>query len=188
MKTLAILAAIVTAAPAVAGEYDAAARAFLDAEIRPWAASPMLIDAIRQQNGTTSALSQTEVEQLDSLWQAELGSARTPTISVVVDGPLASLLRDQIARTGGAITEIIVMDARGLNVAASAITSDYWQGDEDKFSQTVPYGPEAVHLGEIEFDDSVQDYQLQISFSLADPVSGEVVGAMTVGVLADALM
>ena len=30
---------------------------------------------------------------------------------------------------GGAVTEIILMDAYGLNAAQSSVTSDYWQGE-----------------------------------------------------------
>ena len=80
------------------------------------------------------------------------------------------------------------MDAVGLNVAASAVTSDYWQGDEDKFLKTYPMGPGAVHFSDVEFDESTQTYQAQISIALTDPATGSVVGAMTVGVVADALM
>ena len=31
----------------------------------------------------------------------------------------------------GKYAEIFAMDAKGLNVAQSTLTSDYWQGDED---------------------------------------------------------
>lgn len=79
------------------------------------------------------------------------------------------------------------MDARGLNVAASDVTSDYWQGDEAKFSETFPNGAGASHISEVEYDESTQTYQAQISFPIVDPVSNEVVGAATVGVNADAL-
>lgn len=74
------------------------------------------------------------------------------------------------------------MDARGLNVAASVATSDMWQGDEAKFQETFPFGPDAVHFSEIEYDESTQVYQGQISLSLKDPETGDVIGAITVGV------
>ena len=65
--------------------------------------------------------------------------------------------------TGGAITEVFVMDAQGLNVAASGPTSDYWQGDEAKFQETYLKGAEAIHVSEVEFDESSQTYSVQVS-------------------------
>ena len=79
------------------------------------------------------------------------------------------------------------MDARGLNVAASQPTSDYWQGDEANFSETYMVGPNAVHFSEIEFDDSTQTEQAQMSFTINHPTTGEPIGAITVGVFASAL-
>ncbi len=78
------------------------------------------------------------------------------------------------------------MDALGLNVAASGVTSDYWQGDEDKYSKSYGAGPGAVFVDAIEFDESSQSYQGQVSFSLTDPVTGQMIGAVTVGLNAEA--
>ncbi len=80
------------------------------------------------------------------------------------------------------------MDARGLNVAASDVTSDYWQGDEAKFTQTYPMGGNAVHFGDVELDESTKEVQGQVSMSIVDQETGEVVGALTVGINLTALM
>ena len=45
-----------------------------------------------------------------------------------------------------------------------------------------------VHLSEIEFDESSQTYQGQISIPVVDPATGALIGAMTIGVNAEALM
>ena len=74
------------------------------------------------------------------------------------------------------------MDAKGLDVAQSTLTSDYWQGDEAKWSETYPVGPDAVQIGEIEQDESTQVFQSQVSIAVTDPATGEVIGAITVGV------
>jgi hypothetical protein len=39
-----------------------------------------------------------------------------------------------------------------------------------------------MFIDEVEFDDSTQTYQVQVSISVADPDSGEAIGAITVGV------
>ena len=84
------------------------------------------------------------------------------------------------------IAEVFIMDAQGLNVAASAVTSDYWQGDEAKFQQTYGVGPDAVHISEVELDESTQTYQAQVSLSLTDPATGALIGAVTFGLNAQA--
>ena len=100
----------------------------------------------------------------------------------------ADFLRSQIAASEGKITEVFITDNVGLNVAVSDPTSDMWQGDEDKFSKVFPAGPSAVFFGEIELDESTQTYQGQISISITDPATSAVIGTMTIGVNAEALM
>jgi hypothetical protein len=104
-----------------------------------------------------------------------------------LDSVAAEFLRKRVQDSEGHITEAFIMDARGLNVAASDVTSDYWQGDEAKYSETFPKGAGAVHISEIEFDESSQSYQGQVSISLVDSATNEVVGAMTIGLNAEAL-
>ena len=114
--------------------------------------------------------------------------ADRPTITPVLQNPAAEFLRERVAGSDGVITEAFAMDAHGLNVAASDVTSDMWQGDEAKFQETYPKGAGAVHLDDVEFDESTQTYQGQISISLIAPATGQVVGALIVGVNAEALM
>ncbi|MEM9756885.1 MAG: hypothetical protein AAF914_12860 [Pseudomonadota bacterium] len=180
--------AVLAAAPVAANEFEPAMRAFLDAEIRAWAQAPVLVDAVRAANTDRIDLQQSDIDALDAAWRAEIGGAATPTITPVLDNPAAAFLREQVAASGGRITEVFVTGAHGLNVAASGLTSDMWQGDEDKFTRTYSIGPDAVHFGEIELDESTQRYQGQISITIVDPESGAPIGAMTIGIDAGALL
>lgn len=188
--SLSILAFAAISLPSVAAadEFRPAMEAFLNEEVEAWANSPLLVEAISAQNATTAGYSDSEIQALDQAWRAEVGSADTPTITPVIDNAAADYLREQVAASGGRITEVFVMDARGLNVAASQVTSDYWQGDEAKHSETYGAGPNAVHFSDVELDESTQRYQGQISFTIVDPASGEPVGAMTIGVDANSLV
>ena len=87
----------------------------------------------------------------------------------------------------GMYTEIFVMDGKGLNAGQSDVTSDYWQGDEDKWQKTYNAGAGSVLIDEVEFDESTQTFQSQVSLPVVDSGSGEVVGAVTVGVNVDLL-
>ncbi len=79
------------------------------------------------------------------------------------------------------------MDAVGLNAAASSVTSDMWQGDEDKFIQTFNVGVGAIHIADVEFDASSQTYLGQVSVTISDPQTGDLLGAVTVVLNVEAL-
>ena len=182
------LALAALAAPAAADSFKPAMEAFLQSDVKGWAADPVLLDALRTQNATSTAYSQAEIDALDQAWRAEVGAGSSPTIDPVMSNAAAAFLRSRVEASGGQITEIILMDATGLNVAVSHVTSDMWQGDEAKYTETYPMGPSGVHFGDIEKDESTGRYQGQISFSITDPATGDVLGAMTVGVDAESLL
>ncbi|MFY8101773.1 MAG: hypothetical protein ACOVOA_17645, partial [Allorhizobium sp.] len=64
--------------------------------------------------------------------------------------------------------------------------SDYWQGDEDKFSKSFGAGKDAVFVDEVEKDESTQALQSQASVTISDE-TGAPIGAITIGVNMDAL-
>ncbi|MGR3496718.1 hypothetical protein [Citreimonas sp.] len=185
---LAVAFVVATSPAAWAVDANGAMQAYYDASIAGWATDPVLLDAIAHQNQTTAGYDAATIEAMDQAWRAEVGAPDSPTIDPVVQHPASDFLRARVAESGGTITEIFVMDSVGLNVASSGMTSDYWQGDEEKFSETYGAGAGAMHFSEIEFDESSQSYQAQISFTLTDPATGDPIGAMTVGVNAESLM
>ncbi|NRB20363.1 MAG: hypothetical protein HRU33_23210 [Rhodobacteraceae bacterium] len=190
LTTLAVLAVMLpaVATSVSANEYAPAMSAYLENEIRSWAHSPILVDAINAQNLLTSEYDQGMIDQLDLAWRAEIGAPSTPTITPVLDNAAAEFLRSQVVASGGRVTEVFIMDAHGLNVAASSMTSDMWQGDEAKHAQTYSVGPDAVHFGDVELDESTQSYQGQISLTITDPTTGQAIGAMTIGIDAESLI
>jgi hypothetical protein len=77
------------------------------------------------------------------------------------------------------VSEIFVMDKLGANVAMTDKTSDYWQGDEKKFTECFK-GKGEVFIGPMNFDDSTQTYSVQVSVPVLD---GEtLIGAICIGV------
>jgi hypothetical protein len=146
------------------------------------AASAEVIAAVQAQNDATASYDQAKVDALDKTWRAETKSGDKPMIEGVLSNDLSRYLAGQQKGSVGLFTEIFVMDAKGLNVGQSAATSDYWQGDEAKWKETFLKGADAVHVGELEQDDSTQQLQSQVSVSVVDPASGETIGAVTFGV------
>lgn len=145
-------------------------RAFLDA--------PVIVKSVKAQNERRAGLDQAGIDALDAEWRAQRKSDDQPLIAGTLSSPASSYLTQVQAQSFGLYTELFVMDAHGLNVGQSSITSDYWQGDEDKFSRTFPVGPDAVFIDAPEFDDALKVWTVQVNLTLAE--NGKAIGAATV--------
>lgn len=188
MKLLGLaMACAVAGTVASANEFAPVMRGYVEKEVMRWVADPVLVDAIRAQNRANADITDARIGDLDARWQAEVGAASQPTITAVLEKPASAFLRDRVKGSAGVIAEVFVMDAHGLNVATSGVTSDMWQGDEAKFQETFLMGAGAMHVGELEFDESTQSYLGQVSLSIADPDSGAVIGAISIGLNAEML-
>lgn len=151
------------------------------------ARDPVVVAAVRAQNDQNAGLAQSDVDRLDKQWRAETAASNRPLIDQVLSNGLSRYLGKVKDDGRGLYTEIFVMDNKGLNVGQSDVTSDYWQGDEDKWQKTYSAGANAVLIDDIEFDESTQSFQSQLSLPVVDNGSGEVVGAITIGVNVDLL-
>ena len=188
MKAILMLALICAASSARAGnDFEPQMRAYLANSLSQWIADPIIIDAIKAQNAKTAGYSQAQISALDKTWRAEVGQSDMPTVSAVLNNAASDFLRKQVGASHGVLSEAFLMDERGLNVAVSSPTSDYWQGDEAKFTNSFGKGASAVDIGEVEFDDSTQIYQAQLSTTIVDPESHAPIGAITVGLNIEAL-
>lgn len=188
--TAAIAAAAVIgfAAPAPAqDDYTAPLTELANGKLREIAQNPALVSAIMAQNEQSGGYDQAKIDELDKQWRAEVDAADKPLINATLGTDASKALAAAQADSAGLFTEIFATDAKGLNVAQSTITSDYWQGDEDKFTKSFGAGADAVFLGEIEQDESTQTYQSQVSITVTDPATGAPIGSITAGVDLSAL-
>lgn len=151
-------------------------------KLREIAQNEAVVAAVAAQNATSAGYDQAKIDQLDSQWRAEVGGASKPLIDATLATDASKWLAQVQEESGGLFTEIFVTDAKGLNVAQSTVTSDYWQGDEDKFTASFGAGADAVYLGEIEQDESTQTFQSQVSITITDPASGAPIGSITAGI------
>lgn len=175
------------ASTASAADIAAMARDYVGTHMTAWSSDPVLVAAVLAQNAANAGLDDAQILALDTSWRGEVGRADQPVIKAVLGAPASELLRGLVSASNGKVAEMFVMDNLGLNVATAAITSDYWQGDEAKFTSTFPLGSGAMHASEVDFDESSQQYVIQISFSVSDPATGTPIGAMTVALNAEAL-
>jgi hypothetical protein len=160
---------------------------FAKSTVKQWISNATVIEAVKAQNAKHAGLSQADIDNMDKDWRAQTDASSRPMIDAVLANALSGYLRNQQEASQGLVTEVFVMDNRGLNVGQSDVTSDYWQGDEAKWQKTYSAGPDAIFVDEVEMDESTQTFQSQVSMSIVDPATGEVIGAITVGINVDAL-
>lgn len=151
---------------------------FVD-EIREWAKAPVVRYSVKAQNHRRGSLSESAIEALDQQWREEKEAENKPLIAASLSNPLSSFLLKQQARSVGLYTEIIAMDANGLNAGQSTITDDYWQGDEDKFQKTFAVGPSGLFIDKPEYDEALKIWTSQLSMTLTNEAD-EAIGALTV--------
>ncbi len=170
-----------------AGPHEDSIREFGETRVKAWISNPIVTAALREQNARNATLSDSDIIAMDQQWRAETRSDRRPLIDRVLANELSRFLSQSKAEQRGIVTEVFVMDNRGLNVGQSDVTSDYWQGDEAKWQQTFLVGPDAVMIDEVELDESTQTFQSQLNMTITDETTGEVIGAITVGIDVEAI-
>lgn len=162
-------------------------KAYFESKVRPVMGEAVIQDAVKAQNSKTAPLTSAEIDALDKDWRAQAKAGRGALLETVLSNPASQRLKALKADSSGTIAEIFVIDAKGLNVGQSDVTSDYMQGDEAKWQKTFLGGPEAVFVDEVDFDDSSQAFQAQISATLVNPADGKAIGAVTVGLAIEKL-
>jgi len=160
---------------------------FISQSVEGWLSDPVVVSAIKEQNAKTSGLDQAAIDKLDKDWRAQATASDKPMVDEVLGRALSKFLMEKKEGSEGMITEMFVMDAKGLNVGQSDVTSDYWQGDEAKWQKTYGAGAGVVFVDEVEEDESTQALQSQASVTISDPETGEPIGAITIGINLDML-
>ncbi len=146
-----------------------------------WAANPVVIEVVQEAN-KKPAKSLDEIIQLDKRWIEKKVSQEW--INELLNSQCGRYLRKVQAGKGGEkglYGEIFVMGRQGCIVAMSGRTSDYWQGDEDKFVKAFADGKGTIFIDEADYDESTEAALIQVSVPVLDPDTLKTIGIMTVG-------
>lgn len=141
-----------------------------------WLASQSnVINAVISHNA--KELSQDLIKYRDLEWTST--QTVTPLKQDVVYGALGNFLRGMVG-TGKVFNEFIVTDKRGVNVACFPETTDYWQGDEEKWILAFNQGKGANFIGTAEFDQSTQTQAVQVAVPIRH--QNKVIGVLIAGI------
>ena len=140
-----------------------------------WGRDPDIVAAVKAHNAKNISLA--EIQELDGRWQDTSGFA--PFMAPYFDNPAADALARLESRSYY-VLESFAMGNQGGIVGATNKPSDYWQGDEAKFTESFKGGAGAIHTGDVEFDESAQAYLVQVSVPVMD--GDAAIGAITIGI------
>lgn len=186
MKNLSILALSVsiftsTALTSTAQDLEAFKSQVLE-DTQKISTNNTIITKIKENNSKHANLTEADILKLDSSWRDEVTSGTYSIVENLLNNDASKELSKLKENSQGMYGEIFIMDNKGLNVASSDVTSDYWQGDEAKWKETYLKGAGATHVSDVEFDESVQAFTAQISSAVTDDTDA-VIGAVTFSVI-----
>ena len=140
--------------------------------------NPVVINAVRQQNAQNLSLA--TIRQRDEEWKAT--DDLTPFKRSLQNSKVGKLLKRHVS-INASFNEAFLTDNQGANVAAYPATSDYWQGDEEKWIESFNNGNGKIFIGPIEEDESTQTAAVQISAPVLE--QGKTIGVLVVGITLD---
>lgn len=148
-------------------------------EINSIAAAPEVIEAVKASNARR--LTKEQVLALDEKWIRHKG--RLPEAEQIKNSKISTLLALEINKKIY-FTEAILTGNQGETVGMNVVTTDYWQGDEEKFTAIFDTNqpsrkPDSL-ISRARWDESTQSMIAQVSVPVYD--ADTMIGTLTVGV------
>ncbi len=138
--------------------------------------SEKVLQAVREQNKRDLSLD--EIKRRDREWIAT--SELTPLKNAVLTNDVANYFRSLVTFENSIYSEIFLTGRHGETIAAYPLTTDYWQGDEEKWTKAYAGGNGEVYVGPVAYDESSKSDSVQISVPVLD--KGKAIGVIVVGV------
>jgi len=148
-------------------------------EIKALANKPEVIEAIKASNARQ--LGKERIMELDERWIKLKG--RLPEADQIMNSKVSALLTAAMNKQSY-FKEAILTGNQGETVAMNMVTTDYWQGDEEKFTAifdtNLPSRKPDSHISRARWDDSTKAMIAQVSVPVYD--GDYMIGTLTVGV------
>jgi len=175
---LSVILALMVCLPAFAEEASNDVKFLANTTLTEIGMDDTIVQAVKEQN--KKGMSLKSIKEMDGKWKAEKGVA--DYMKALMENKCAQRLKTVVAGKPY-LMEIFVMDNMGALVCETDKTSDYWQGDEAKWTKSYNGGRGGVFVDEVEVDGGKK--VAQISVPVVDRKTDVVVGAMTLGVYVD---
>ena len=155
---------------------------YADEVLRAWVTEPVMIDAIRAHNAASAGYDQATMAAMETRWEAELAAGSGPMMEEMETHPASVRLHELQAGTSDIVTEAFIMDLRGLNVAESEPTHEFWHIDQERWKNVIEGTSKGIYISEVHVEKDSETYQAQVSIPISDPDTLQVIGVATFGV------
>lgn len=157
-----------------------AIRSLIDGHLERWRQEPLLLDALTA--AAEAAPPPDSLQQADSRWREERLNGGRRLIEQVLGSPLSAELRTTLQDYPDLFNELFVADRYGRLLAAGDVTSDFYQGDERKFtaSRELPEG--GMLIEPLDYDASTRQFSVKVSGPVYGGTPRTFLGVLTFGV------
>ena len=128
-------------------------------------------------DGNQASFDAAAATETDRQWQSD--RAATAAKTGVLKTPASQFLADIVGHDP-IYREVLVTDRRGRLVAASNVTSDYLQADEDWWMQAYDNGRGRIIVTDVRRDESAGVYAFEIAVPVPAPGGDELAGVMKI--------
>jgi len=146
-------------------------------EIRSALMQQDIVGTLRTYNKARHDMTQTDIEGLEAIWRAELGSGNQPLITGIVRNITALRMRKVIRDTGRVVSEINVIDARGVSIAQTTVFP-HIRGMAGEAGNIAAADPNMVLISSVDSQASDKSRQLEAFLPVIDPDTNELIGAV----------
>lgn len=144
------------------------------------------LSTFRQYNRQRKNFTNDDIKIIDRKWIEEFKAGIHVILAEHTHHDLSANLMRIKQESDGVITEIIFTDKQGMNIAVSDMTSDFYQGDEIKFTASMKLNSGDVYIDHMAYDASTRLFQVNVSFPVFDSsVSSQPIGAVILGIDAE---
>jgi hypothetical protein len=141
------------------------------------AADPVIVKAVKEQNA--QGLTLAKIQEIDKAWMDTTDAHKE--VTAFMKSYASNAAAKELAKLEKPyMVEFILTDNQGANVAITGMTSDYWQGDEPKFSNAFANGKGEIYIARPQKDKSTGEVISQVSVPVMS--DGKAIGTLTVGV------
>ncbi len=143
------------------------------ANLKMWTYKGNIIVPLLNQNKANMTLE--EIKKIDTEWIA----GKQKEFAKLLQRNKAGRFLRSMVESSSLYVEAFLCDKQGAVVGEYPKTSDYWQGDEDKFIKSFNNANGITYIGEMEFDESTQINAVQVSIPVI--YQNETIGVLVVG-------
>ncbi len=143
--------------------------------LKRYAAHPTIVSAVKEQNAKDISLD--DIKTIDKEW---IDGTQNKLATKLQNNSAGTYLRNGVLLKNHLFTEAFLCDKRGAVVGEYPKTSNYWQGDETKFTECYNMGDGKVFIDQLDFDESTQTYSAQISVPVKD--NEKTLGVLVLGI------